>query len=396
MEAALRGLRVLDLCRSYPPAFASMFLGDFGADVIKIDTPGFSFPLKTKGGIERFAAFYPLDRNKRSILLNLKAKNGREIFLRLAESADVIIENSKPGTMEKLGIGYRTIKNVNSRIIYCSVSGFGQDGPYKLLPGHDSNYLGISGALGIIGEKNGPPITPSNLIGDMAGGGLHSLAAILVALIARQKTGKGQFIDISYTDAVFSLLAFETAFFLLTGVAPRRGETPRTGAEPWYASYKTKDGRYFNIGCAEHRLWENLCRALGCEQFIAFQWEKDDEKREEMFSFFRKIFLTKTRDEWWEWAKDKEIAASPVLDLEESFNDPQIIHRKMLLNLDHPKIGKVKQTGFPLRLSETPCEFRNFSPIPGQHTREILDELGYSKEEIASFKELGIIGTSAD
>lgn len=391
MKEALKDLKVIDLCRSYPPAFSSACLADFGADVVRIDTPGFSLPLPIKGGPEEFSAYYFLDRNKRALSLNLKSKQGVEIFLKLANQSDVIIENSKPGTMDRMGIGYSKIKKLNPGIIFCSVSGFGQDGPYSMLAGHDSNYLGIAGALSLLGEKDRPPIIPSNIIADMAGAAMHSLVAILVALLARKNSGKGQFIDISYTDTVFSLLAFQTAMYFLTGMVPRRGENFLTGSEPFVANYRTKDGNYFNIACVEPRLWKNLCQELGCEQFIPYQWTKDKSKKEEISSFFEETFLGKTRDEWWEWAKDKDIAAAPVLHPEEALNDPQIVHRKMIMELDHPVLGKVMQIGSPFKLSDTPPEHRKFSPTPGQDTMEILKELGYDEQKIRSFKAAGVI-----
>jgi crotonobetainyl-CoA:carnitine CoA-transferase CaiB-like acyl-CoA transferase len=391
LKEALKGLKVIDLCRSYPPGLAAMFLADFGADVIKIDTPGFLPPVPFEEDPERFAAHYALDRNKRSLSIKLKSNEGLAIFFKLAKGADIIIENSTPGTMEELGIDYGTIKTMNPKIVYCSVSGYGQTGPYRSLPGHDSNYLSISGALGLIGEKGGPPITPSNLVADMSGGAMHSLAAILIALLSREKSGKGQYIDISYTDAVLSLLTFEASIYFLTRIVPKRGETWRTGSEPFYSSYKTKDGKYINVACIERRLWEDLCRALGCGQFIPFEWAKDDKKREEIFSFFIKTFLTKTRDEWWEWAKDKRIALTPVLDLNEALNDSQLRHREMILELEHVNHGRIKQTGFPLKLSESPAAFRRFSPRPGEHTLEILKELGYDDQQIGHFKTAGVI-----
>jgi crotonobetainyl-CoA:carnitine CoA-transferase CaiB-like acyl-CoA transferase len=391
LKEALKGLKVIDLCRSYPPAFAAMFLADFGADVIRIDTPGFLAPVPFEEDPERFAAYYALDRNKRSLSIELKSNEGLAIFFKLAKGADIIIENSTPGTMEALGIDYTKIRTLNPKIIYCSVSGYGQTGPYKSLPGHDSNYLSISGALGLIGEKEGPPVTPSNLVADMSGGGMHSLAAILIALLAREKIGKGQYIDISYTDTVLSMLTFEATLYFLTGIVPKRGETWRTGSEPFYSSYQTRDGKYINVACIEHRLWEDLCRALGCEQFIPFEWTKEDNKREEIFSFFTKTFLSKTRDEWWEWAKDKCIALTPVLDLDEALNDSQLGHREMILEFEHVSHGRIKQTGFPLKLSESPARFRRFSPRPGEHSLEILKELGYDEQQIRHFKSTGVV-----
>lgn len=391
MEEALKKYKVIDLCRSYPPAFASAIMADFGADVVRIDIPGFSLPVPMEGGPETFSAYWFLDRNKRSLSLNLKSKEGQEIFFKLSQKSDVIIENSKPGTMDNLGIGYSTIREINPKIIYCSVSGYGQDGPYSGLPGHDSNYLSIAGALSLLGEKDGPPIIPSNIIADMAGSAMHSLGAILIALLAREHTGKGQFIDISYTDAVFSLLIAQIATYFLTGMPQRRGEHMLTGSEPFLANYRTKDGHYFSIACVEPWMWKNLCRALDCKEFISHQWTQDKEKKAEIFSYFEKIFLTKKRDEWWEWAKDKDIAAAPVLYLEEAFDDPQIIHRKMMSEVDHPMLGKVKRVGSPFKLSETPARHSRFSPTTGEHTDEILKELGYSRKDIESFKKKKVI-----
>lgn len=391
MKAALESFRVIDLCRSYPPAFASAVMADFGADVIRVDDPGFVFPLPLEGGPEEFSAYWFLDRNKKSLSLNLKSGQGLEIFYKLLERADVIIENSKPGTMEDLGIGYKIIKDRNPKIIYCSVSGYGQDGPYSQLPGHDPNYLSIAGVLDLLGEKGRPPIIPSNIVADMGGAAMHSLAAILIALLAREKTGQGQFIDISYTDTSFSLLVTQIATYFLTGSAPTRGEHLMTGSEPFLSNYRTKDGNYINIACVEPGLWENLCRALSCEHFVPDQWTRDREKKKEIFLFFKNIFLTKTRDEWWEWAKKHNIAATPVLKLEEAFNDPQIRHRKMILEQDHPTLGKVKQLGSPFKLSKTPPKQSGFSPTPGEHTNEILEELGYDRHKIKVLRETKVI-----
>ena len=391
MTLALDGIRVIDLCRSYPPAYASMFLADFGADVIKVDPPGFTSPIPVPGGPEAQAAWYSLDRNKKSLLLNMRDPEGLDIFYRLVESADVLLENSKPGTMERLKIGYDILAGINPRLIYCSVSGYGQDGPYALIPGHDSNYLSISGVLSMIGEKGGPPIAPGNLVADLAGSGMFSLSAILLALLARGKTGKGQFIDVSYTDTAFSLAGFETALYFLTGMEPRRGETLRTGSEPFCATYETKDGKWFNIACIEPKLWINLCRALDREDLISHQWTFDQEIKSKVFTELREIFKTKTRDEWWDWAKDKEIAAAPVLELNEAFEDPQIQHRKMLLELDHPALGKIKQAGFPIKMSETPASFSRFGPTPGQDSDAILIDLGFSSDQINKLREQGIV-----
>ena len=391
MPPVFEGIKVLDLCRSYPPAFGAMFLADFGADVIRIDRPDFKMPLPLPCSADELAAHFAADRNKRSLALNLKSAEGREVFYRLAKTADVILENSRPGTMDKLGIGYAKIKEMNPRIIYCSVSGYGKDGPYNMKPGHDINYLAISGALSMFGEKGGPPIAPSNLVADMAGAGLYPLTGILMALFGREKTGQGQFVDISYTDAVFSLMTFEVAMYHLTGMLPKRGETLRTGLEPSMTSYQTKDGKWFSIACIEFFLWKNFCEAIGREDLLPHQYPQTEEKRQEIFKILRELFLTKTRDEWWQWAQDKDIAATPVLELDEALEDPQINHRQMVMEVEHPTVGKVKQTGFAVKLSETPAEFKRFSPKIGEHTVEILKTLGYDDGAIAKLKENSVV-----
>ncbi len=234
MTQALEGIKVLDLTRAYPSAAASMVLADFGADVIRVDPVGTSIirlPYLKVTEAE-FAAYLSQNRNKRSIKVNFRSEQGREVVYKLARESDVFLENSRPGTMERLGMSYETLKGINPRLIYCSVSGYGQDGPYRDLIGHDANFLGVSGVLSLIGPKDGPPTPPSNIVEGMAGAGLCPVIGILIALIAGEKTGRGKFVDISYTDGAFSLLSFEVTQHFLTGKVRMRGETVQTGAEP--------------------------------------------------------------------------------------------------------------------------------------------------------------------
>lgn len=391
MTDALEGIKVLDLCRGYPPAFSAMYLADFGADVIKVDPPGYAFPIPAETTGERWSACFSMDRSKKGIGLNLRTEQGREIFYKLAKDADVILENSRPGTMDRLGIGYETIKAINPRIVYCSVSGYGVSGPYKNLPAHDNNYLGIAGVLSLFGKPGGPPLPPSNFIGDMGGAACHALIGILLALVAREKTDKGQFVDVSYLDSVMSLTTFEVSLYQLSGIMPKRGRTFRTGAEPCVNQYKCKDGEYFSIAALEPQFWRNLCRELGREDLIPHQWTQDSKKKKEIFDWLRKTFLTKTRDEWWEWFKTRDIAAGPVYDLEEGLRDPQVLHRELVLELEHPKVGKVKQVGIPIKLSETPGRFRFFTPLPYEHTAEVLKGLGYSGKQIEELAKAGAV-----
>ncbi len=389
---AFPNLRVLDLCRGYPPAFSTMVLADFGAEVITINPLGYeksTLPINPTD--EEKQAYAAIDRNKKSICLNFSSDKGRSIVHELVRDADIFIENSRPGTMERLGIGYDELRNVNPRIIYCSLSGYGQDGPYRDVVGHDANFLAVSGALSLIGPKNGQPCLPSNLLADMAGSYLHSLIAILIALLAREKTGRGQYIDLSYTDCVFSLLTFEVTMFFLTKEPRRRGETIQTGSQPANNIYSTKDGKLITVAFFEPQFWKNLCQALGRDDMIFRQWPRTDEERDEVFEWLSRVFLTKTRDEWWEWAKAKEMMIAPILSLEEALEDQHLKHRQMVLSLPHPTLEEVTQVGNPFKLSDTPPRFKHFGPLPGQDTDRILLSLGYTEDHLKSLREERII-----
>lgn len=367
----LEGITVLDLTNRRPGAYTTMFLGDFGARVIKVDAPGSTFPLPdTDTGSERFAAFFAFDRNKKSLTLNLKSEEGRKVFLQLAKKADVLVEGFKPGVMKRLGFGYDTLKELNPRLVYCALSGFGQDGPYAQKPGHDWNYVALGGALSLIGPKDGQPCFPSNLLADIAGAGLHGVIGILLALAAREKTGRGQFIDISYLDTVVSLMAGEASVFLCTGKVPKRGETSFTGGAPWAQVMKCRDGEYLTLGCVEPHFWEHLCEAIGRKDLIPFH-NPPTEKIEWVIAELQKEFLTKTRDEWWAYLKDKDTCIGPVYYINETLEDPQVQNR-MVLEFDHPTVGKVKQTGIPIKLSDTPGEVTSLGVRVGADTDEIL------------------------
>ena len=385
--SALEGILVLDLARRYPGAYSAMFLGDFGAEVIKVDPPGsiLYFPYVDTQS-EEFAAYFAPDRNKKSIVINLRDEAGREAFYRLVKRADVLIEGFRPGVLKRLGADYETLRELNPCLIYCSQTGFGPDGPYASIPAHDMNYIAIAGALSLIGPKDGPPCLPSNLLADVAGAGLHGAIGILLALQARERTGRGQMVDISYIDTVISLLSYEASAYFLTGIVPKRGEAPGTGAVPCFNVYKCKDGEYFTLGCAEPHLWANLCRALGREELIPFQYPETSEERQRVIAELSAIFLTGTRDEWTEYLRDKEACTAPVYYLNETFQDPQVLHRQMVVEVEHPKVGKVKQVGIPIKLSNTPGSIRSLGVPLGAHTDEILSNLGYSQQEIATLR----------
>ena len=403
---ALEGIKVLDLTHLAPGGLCTMILGDLGADVIKVEAlPGVGgrgaviglSPMGEEG--RREAAFDALGRNKRSIGLNLKSDKGRDIFYKLVQTADVVVEGFRPGVVKRLGVDYEKIKSINPGIIYCSLSGYGQDGPYGNRSGHDVNYISMAGALNLIGSPGHPPVVPLNLLADFAGASLHGVMGILAALVVRGKTGRGQHVDIAYADGVITLMSWFISDYFYRGNMFNRGETWLHGAYPYYGVYEAKDGKYVSIGCLEPWFWENLCRALGKEEYSSycispehFLHKPEGEKWEEISSFLKEVFLTRTRDEWFDFLVDKDVPVGKVYTFDEAFSDPQVLHRQMVLEIDHPTLGKVKHPGIAIKLSETPGKVRSLAPIFGEHTEEILRELSYSKSQIEELRQSDIVG----
>ncbi|MBI2303629.1 MAG: CoA transferase [Chloroflexi bacterium] len=393
MPLPLEDIKVLDLCRLAPGSFCTMILGDLGADVLRIEEPEGERrgrPLATNADEKRSLAFSPTRRNKRSIILNLKMDGARDIFYQLAKRADVVVEGFRPGVVRRLGVDYDTVSRVNPRIVYCSISGYGQKGPYRKTPGHDINYVAMSGALSLITDGEGRPVVPANLLADLAGGGMQAAIGILAALMARHKTGRGQMVDIAMTDGVIYLLANVVARYFSHGELPQPREGPLTGGLPHYNVYETRDGRYIALGALEPWFWENLCRALEREDLIPYQNNTD--KYKEIFAFLTQVFRTKTRDEWFSLLGDKDTCVTPVYTLDEVFADPQIQQRRMVAEIHHPTWGKVQQVGIPIKLTETPGQIRSLAPYPGQHTEEVLAELGYRPEQIRELQAAKIVG----
>lgn len=397
---ALEGIKIIDLSWQGPGPFCTMILGDLGAEVIRVGPPpaaGARQAARQTGS--RAVVHQASNRNKKSILLDLKSEEGRSIFHRMAEESDVIVDGFRPGVVKRLGIDYQTVSEINPGIIYCAISGYGQDGPYRDLPGHDINYISIAGALNLIGEAGRQPVIPLNLVADYGGGGMSAAIGILGAIIAREKTGKGQYIDISLTDTVISLLTQSVLDgYFFSGIAPERGESSLGGGYPNYAIYETKDGKFISFGCLEPWLWENLCREIDKEEFIPFNPASErlpeqtgDERRQEIFSSLRQLFLAKTRDEWFDLLSQKDIPVGKVYSLDEVFNDPQVLQRKMVIEVEHPTEGKVKQVGIAIKMSDTPGEVRNLAPLPGEHTDEILTGFGYNDEGIKQLRQQGIV-----
>lgn len=393
----LDGIKVIELARVPPAELPGMMLADVGASVLKVETP-LAHPESPEE--RRRAAFAYVNRNKRSLALNLKAPEGQALFRTLAASADVIVEGFRPGVMTRLGADYETLRAVNPRLIFCSLSGFGQNGPYRDFPAHDGNYLSLAGVLGLIGEVGRKPVFPLNLVADYAGASMHGVVGILLALLARERTGRGQLVDVSYLDTSIALLACtpNMRFFWSDGVAPRRGEGFLGGSYPYYAIYETKDGQLLTIGCTEPWLWENFCEAIGHPEFTRFARTPDQFVRaanaEETAArdTIQEIIRTRNRDEWYEILTGADVCVGKVYAPEEMVTDPQVQARDMVLEVEHPVHGKVTQFGVPIKLSETPGRARTAAPYSGEHTDEVLGELGLSTEEIRALRDRHVVG----
>ena len=393
----LEGIRILELARVAPAELPGMMLADMGADVLKIDTP---LERPQDSDERRRAAFVYVNRNKRSLALNLKSPEGQAIFRQLASSADIIVEGFRPGVMKRLGADYETIRELNPRIVYCSLSGFGQSGPYRDLPAHDLNYLSLAGILDLIGEPDRKPQIPLNLVADYAGASMHGALGIMLALFARERTGQGQHVDVSYLDSSVALLAAtpNMRFFWSDNLVPRRGAGFLGGGFPCYAVYETSEGRYLTIACVEPRLWENFCRAIdrldlvrfsiGPDEFVRAPDRDEVHAREEIQAIIR----TKTRDEWWAILTQADIAVAKVYDTVEMVSDAQVRAREMVIDVAHPEHGVVRQFGIPIKLSTTQGSVRRGAPFCGEHTEAVLRELGKSVAQIADLRSRRVVG----
>lgn len=404
MTLPLEGICVLDLTRLLPGPYCTMLLADLGAEVIRVEDPTFPYanppPFFQKEKYRESAFNSILMRNKKSMLLNLKNQKALDIFYDLVKRADVVVDTFRPKVTNKLKIDYETLSKINPSIICASLTGYGQDGPYEQLPGHDLNYISICGILElnrhrkVLGKEDQEriPVVPGVQAADI-GGALVCAIGILGAILERDKNPdrRGQYVDISMLDSVFSFMPMTAAFHfskdLNEGV---KTENPLQGAMPYYTVYKTKDNKFLSIGAIELQFWQDLCEGLGREDLKVRQTAVGEE-RERVFKELEKEFLKKTQDEWLQIFKDYDTCVMPVKNFAEACEDPQIIARKMVVNLDHPKFGRIQNIAPAIKFSRTPLTIRTLAPNQGDHTVEILKSLNYSDEEIRELKKSKVI-----
>lgn len=378
-KGALTGISVLDLSRLLPGPFCSMVLADHGARVISVED-------------KRFMAddlfITTVNRNKEHMSLNLKTHEGKKIFYRLVKKTDVLLEGFRPGVVHRLGIDYDTVRSLNPKIIYCSITGYGQTGQNKDRAGHDVNFMGYAGILDIMGEPDRPPSIPGIQIADIAGGGMNAVIGILLALWARERIGKGQYIDISMTDGMVNFLSLPLFFQQRTGEAPKRGESLLSHRYACYNTYETADGRFISIGAVEHRFWRQLCEQLGVPEYTSCQY--DDSCREEIIEFMRTTFKKKTLIEWTKELANLDVCWGPIQNLQEVLKDPFFRAREMVVDILQKNKEKTTTLGVPVKLSETPGTIRT-SPVDfGESTVAILQELGYTEDQIVDFEKKGV------
>lgn len=366
------------MAEQYPGPYSTLLLADLGADIILVERPDGGDPARLGGD-----HFNALSRNKRSITIDLRTEKGREICYRLAEHSDVFMEGFRPGVAKRLGVDYESIKKVNPRIIYCSISGYGQDGPYHDWPAHDLTYQAMAGLLANLIPTGNFSGSPGVAIGDLSSG-MFATIGVLAALMARERLGIGQYVDVSMRDGLISWMTVPLAIYLKNDVG---AEVRGARGEPGYGVFTTKDGKYLTLSIAyEDHFWRNLCHAIGQDNLAELPGAKRRERREELRTMLAEVLSTRPRDEWVNLLTAADVPCGPVSTFEEVVTDPQVIHRSMITEFTSPAGEKVRQVAHPLKFSEQATEIRWLAPSLGEHTNEILESLGYSEADIKELR----------
>lgn len=402
MSAALQGIRVLDLTRLLPGGYCTQLLADYGAEVIKVEDTGLGDYIRWAppyhGGEEmqasgtRSALYLSLNRNKRSIRVDLKSEAGREALTKLVGETDVLVEGFRPGVMDRLGLGYEHLREINPGLVYCAITGYGQDGPYRDRAGHDQNYLALNGVLGLTGTppadgSPGQPVLPGVQIADLAGGAMMAAFGILAALHERNASGLGQLVDVSMTDGARSMLAMEAARYFCAGEVQRRGDGQLGGGAICYLPYEAADG-WVSCAALEPKFWAAFCSGVGREDLVEKQFERPGT---EAWREVAAIFAARTRQEWSAFNHEHDCCIEPILELDEALESELASEREATVEWDQPGIGTVRQLGPPVKLDRTPGRVREPAPTLGEHTAEILAEAGYSEGDIEQLLESGAV-----
>jgi crotonobetainyl-CoA:carnitine CoA-transferase CaiB-like acyl-CoA transferase len=403
MIGSLEGLTVLDLSRLLPGGYCSLLMADAGADVIKVEdtrmgdyvrwAPPYYGDDSQQALGTRSALYLSLNRGKRSIRLDLKSDAGREAFLRLVRDADVVLESFRPGVLDRLGIGYDTLRAANPGIVVCAISGYGADGPNTARAGHDTNYLALNGLLGLTGPADGPPVQSAGQIADLGGGGLMAAWAILAALWRRERTGEGQFVDVSMTDGSLSWLAMVAGQMLCDGQVPGRGAGMLNGGVACYLPYECADG-WVSCGALEPKFWKAFCEGAGRPELLEHQFAAPGS---DGHAAVAEVFRERTKAEWAAFNDEHDCCIEPVLDLDEALESDLVREREMVVAVDQPELGPVRLLGMPVKFSAAPGDATRPAPALGEHTEEILRAAGIDGDELDSLLESGAAaGLNAD
>jgi crotonobetainyl-CoA:carnitine CoA-transferase CaiB-like acyl-CoA transferase len=402
-EQSLSDVRVLDLTRLLPGGFCSLLLADLGAEVLKVEDTGMGDYIRWAPPYygsdaeqdlgTRSALYLSLNRGKRSIRLDLKSEAGREALLRLVERHDVVLDGFRPGVLERLGVGYEAMRERNPKIVFCAITGYGQDGPYAQRAGHDMNYLGLVGLLGLTGAVDGPPVQSGGQIADLGGGALMAAFGVMAALHEQRRSGEGQYVDVSMADGALSWLAMVAGRYFCDGEVPRRGEQQLAGGLLCYLPYEAADG-WVTCGALEPKFWAAFCQGVDRPDLTESQFEAPGS---DAWRRVAEVFRSRTRAEWRAFNDEHDCCIEPVLDVDEALDSDLVRERGMVVELEQPALGPVRQLGVPVKLSRTPGDPSRPAPAFGEHTAEVLGEAGYSEEEVAAMIESGAAaGPGAD
>lgn len=392
----LEGVKVLDLTRVLAGPYCTMMLADMGADVVKVERPGAGDDTRAFGPPfvnGESAYFMSINRNKRSVTLNLKHDKALSILRQMLETADVVVENFRPGTMESFGFGYEAVHAFNPRLVFCSISGYGHSGPDAKLPGYDLIIQGEGGVASLTGTPDGPPFKVGSSQADIVAG-MMGFQGILLALMARHQTGRGQKIDIGMLDCQIALLTYQAGIYFATGESPGRMGNQHPTITP-YETYRCKDG-YINVACGNDNMWRKFCGVLGQQGWpedARFQTNADRvQHRRQLGALIEPVMLEKTQQEWIDALRGAGLPCGPIRTVGQACDDPQVLARDMVVGLEHPKAGPIRVTGLPLKLSETPGEIHSPPPLLGQHTEAVLaDWLKIGASEVEELRQERVV-----